>query len=115
MTPLSVAGWGRYRPRTNQPSAKLDVAFGKEPGWIEREFGIASRGIAGPAETSSMMGAEAARPALARAGRQEFDVLIGACGVMEQPVPSTAVLIQQKLGLGRSGIPAFDVNQTCLS
>nr|WP_237392536.1 3-oxoacyl-[acyl-carrier-protein] synthase III C-terminal domain-containing protein [Aurantiacibacter rhizosphaerae] len=34
---------------------------------------------------------------------------------MEQPIPSTAVLVQDQLGLGRSGVPCFDVNQTCLS
>ncbi len=32
----------------------------------------------------------------------------------EQPIPSTSALIQRRLGLGASGIPAFDVNQTCL-
>jgi 3-oxoacyl-[acyl-carrier-protein] synthase-3 len=34
---------------------------------------------------------------------------------MEQPIPGTSVLIQEALGLGRSGVWAFDVNQTCLS
>lgn len=117
MTPLRLAGWGRYRPRETRPSTALDSLFGRESGWTEREFGIAARGIAAPDETSSMMGAEAARAALERAGwgADGFDVLIGACGVMEQPIPSTAVLIQDRLGLGKSGIPAFDVNQTCLS
>jgi 3-oxoacyl-[acyl-carrier-protein] synthase-3 len=63
------------------------------------------------------MGARAARQALDMAGwgEGEFDVLIGACGVMEQPIPGTSVLIQHELGLGGSGIWAFDVNQTCLS
>jgi 3-oxoacyl-[acyl-carrier-protein] synthase-3 len=115
MTPFRIAGWGAYRPRTTRPSRELDEAFGKEPGWTEREFGIAARGIAAPDETSSMMGAEAARRALTRTGWDGFDVLIGACGVMEQPIPSTSVLIQDRLGLGSSGIPAFDINQTCLS
>ena len=64
-----------------------------------------------------MMGAEAARRALAMAGWEagDIDVLVGACGVMEQPIPGTSVLIQEALGLGQSGIRAFDVNQTCLS
>ncbi|HMA50980.1 MAG TPA: 3-oxoacyl-[acyl-carrier-protein] synthase III C-terminal domain-containing protein [Magnetospirillaceae bacterium] len=44
-----------------------------------------------------------------------LDVLVGACGVMEQPIPGTAALIHRRLGLGASGIPAFDVNATCLS
>jgi len=34
---------------------------------------------------------------------------------MEQPIPGTSVLVQRRLGLGASGIPAFDVNATCLS
>jgi 3-oxoacyl-[acyl-carrier-protein] synthase-3 len=45
----------------------------------------------------------------------DFDVLVGACGVMEQPIPSTSVLVQNALGLGASGIYSFDVNMTCLS
>jgi 3-oxoacyl-[acyl-carrier-protein] synthase-3 len=63
------------------------------------------------------MGAEAARCAIADAGWLpcEVDALIGACGVMEQPIPGTAPLVQRRLGLGDSGVPAFDVNATCLS
>lgn len=91
--------------------------YGKEPGWTEATFGIVSRGLAAPDETTSFMAAQAARTALAQAGWAEgdFDVLIGACGVMEQPIPGASVIIQQALGLGGSGIMAFDVNQTCLS
>ena len=64
-----------------------------------------------------MMAAEAGRRALAASGWEagDFDVLIGACGVMEQPIPGVSVMVQQALGLGGSGIMAFDVNQTCLS
>ena len=117
MTPMTIAGYGAYSPREQRSSRALDAVFGQPPGWTETQFGIAARGVAAPDETSSMMGAEAARRALAMAGwaEGEFDVLIGACGVMEQPIPGTSVLIQQALGLGTSGIWAFDVNQTCLS
>ena len=34
---------------------------------------------------------------------------------MEQAIPCMAVLVHRRLGLGESGIPAFDVNATCLS
>lgn len=117
MIAFKIAGWGAYRPEVQLPSSALDARLGVAAGWVEREFGISSRGVAGPHETTSMMGAEASRRALAMAGWDDgdFDVLIGGCGVMEQPIPSTAILVQQKLGLGRSGIPVFDVNQTCLS
>lgn len=117
MTPLRIVGYGQYLPRQLRSSSELDAIFGEAAGWTEDKFGIRQRHVAQPDETSSMMGAAAARDALAMAdwGDGEFDVLIGACGVMEQPIPGTSVLIQNALGLGKSGVWAFDVNQTCLS
>ncbi len=117
MIPLRIAGNGIYTPQKRVPSNELDKIYGRDEGWTESRFGIKQRGIASPHETSSYMGAQAAQIALAKAGwkAEDLDVIIGACGVMEQPIPSTSVLIQQKLGLGKSGIPAFDVNLTCLS
>lgn len=117
MTPMTLTGFGAFAPRDQRPSTALDPLFGQPEGWTEAQFGIASRGVAGPDETTSAMGAEAARRALAMAGwaPEDLDIIIGACGVMEQPIPGTSVLIQQALGLGKSGVWAFDVNQTCLS
>jgi len=117
MTPMNIAGFGAYAPREQRPSEALDGVFGQPPGWTRSQFGIASRGVAGPDETTSMMGAEAARRALDDAGwkAEDLDVIIGACAVMEQPIPGTSILIQDALGLGKSGVWAFDVNQTCLS
>jgi 3-oxoacyl-[acyl-carrier-protein] synthase-3 len=117
MTPMNIVGYGVYAPRERRPSEALDIVFGQPSGWTQEQFGIAARGVAAADETTSMMGAEAARRALTYAGWRdgEFDVLIGACAVMEQPIPGTSILIQQALGLGQSGIWAFDVNQTCLS
>jgi len=117
MIPLKIAGSGIYRPKQSVPSSALDNRIGKDTGWTESKFGIKSRGVADRDETSSYMGAEAAKRALEKAGwnKTEPDVIVGACGVMEQPIPSTSVLIQHKLGLGKSGIPTFDVNLTCLS
>lgn len=115
--PLRIAGFGAYRPRASRASTELDSLYGQARGWTEETFGIASRGVAAADESTSMMAAEACRSALAQAGWApgDFDVLIGACGVMEQPIPGVSVMVQQALGLGGSGIMAFDVNQTCLS
>lgn len=117
MTPMFFAGFGAYAPREQRPSEALDTVFRQPSGWTRSQFGIASRGVAGPDETTSMMGAEAARRALDDAGwkAEDLDVIIGACAVMEQPIPGTSILIQSALGLGKSGVWAFDVNQTCLS
>jgi len=114
---FTIAGWGAYRPRKLLSSRELDSRHGHPPGWTESEAGIAARHVAGEDETTSMMAATAARHALDQAGwgKAPPDVIIGGCGVMEQPIPSTATLVQDRLGLGRSGVPCFDVNQTCLS
>jgi 3-oxoacyl-[acyl-carrier-protein] synthase III len=114
---FTIVGWGSYRPRALLTSRALDERQGHPPGWTERQFGIAARYVASGDETTSMMATEAAREALNRAGwgNSPPDVIIGGCGVMEQPIPSTAALVQNRLGFGQSGVPSFDVNQTCLS
>lgn len=116
-TALRIAGTGVYHPRTRVSSETLDEKMSKSVGWTEATFKIRERGVASSDETSSSMGVAAAKQALDAAGiaAGDVDVIIGACGVMEQPIPGTSVLIQQKLGLGSSGIMAFDINATCLS
>ena len=111
-----LAGVGTYEPRQVITSDELDRRCGRPPG-TAKALGIGERRYAEPDETSSHMGAEAARDAIADAGWRpgDIDALIGACGVMEQPIPGTAALVQRRLGLGRSGMPAIDVNATCLS
>jgi len=114
---VKIIATGSYVPRRAIPSTEIDDRLGKRHGWTARLFGIEKRHYADADETSSAMAAEAALQAFARAGIEPSDVdcIVAACGVGEQPIPSTAVLVQQKLGLGASGIPSFDVNSTCLS
>jgi len=63
------------------------------------------------------MAVAAANSALAAAGldASRLDGIVSACSVMEQAIPCLASRIQHQLGLGESGIPAFDINATCLS
>lgn len=114
---FNLAGSGAYLPQRRVPSYEVDGLCNRPNGWTEERFGIRERRWAGVEETTSQMAALAARQALDDAGwsAESLDAVIGACGVMEQPIPSTAVLVQRKLGLGNSGIPAFDINATCLS
>jgi 3-oxoacyl-[acyl-carrier-protein] synthase-3 len=113
---FTLAGTGTYEPADAVTSDALDSRHGRTPG-TALKLGIRERRYACADETSSFMAAEAARRAAADAGWElgQIDALIGACGVMEQPIPGTAPLVQRRLGLGESGIPAFDVNATCLS
>ncbi len=114
---LRLLGTGTYLPTTRRSSDSFDLSLGKPAGWTRRHVGILERPHAGPHETSSMMGAAAARQALDNAGLglDDIDVLVSACSVMEQALPCNAALIHRELGLGERGIPAFDVNATCLS
>lgn len=114
---FSLCGSAVVLPRRIVPSTEIDEKLGKASGWTESHHGIRHRYWADPNETSSILAAEAARQAAAEANwsLKDIDAIIGACGVMEQPIPGTAILIQEKLGLGRSGIQSFDVNATCLS
>lgn len=112
-----IMGSGQYLPKRRLTSAEIDARFNWPEGTSEERYGLQARHVAGKGETSSFMAEMASREALAEAGLapQDLDLIIGACGVMEQPIPSTAVLVQNRLGIGGSGIAAFDVNATCLS
>ncbi len=114
---FGIAGVGTYLPREIVLAADYDRLTGLPLGQVAEKFGVAQRHRAAPDETTSWMAEQAARSALAEAGWEppSLDVIISACGVMEQPIPSTAVLVQRRLGLGGSGIAAFDINATCLS
>ncbi len=114
---LRILSTGSYVPRTEVPSSRIDQKLDKPLGWTKRLFQIEKRHFAAADETTSFMAARAATIALERAGLEagDLDCIVAACGVGEQPIPSTAVLVQNKLGLGTSGIAAFDVNSTCLS
>lgn len=114
---LSIIGSGAYLPRRRVASTEVDRRLGWAAGTTQARYGLEARHVAEGEETSSFMAEQAARQALDAAGIEpsDLDLILGACGVMEQAIPSTASLVQHRLGLGRSGIPAYDVNATCLS
>jgi 3-oxoacyl-[acyl-carrier-protein] synthase-3 len=114
--PVRITGTGDYVPARRVLSAEFDERWGKPAGWTEERTGIACRFFASPEETSSFMGAEAARAALCGAGisARDLDCIVFTASVSEQAIPCTAVLIHRRLGLDGTGIPAFDLNATCL-
>jgi 3-oxoacyl-[acyl-carrier-protein] synthase-3 len=114
--PIVFAGTGSYLPPKVLDAATFDALLGKPSGWSERASGVRSRHVV-QHETVIDMAAAAARQAIARAGiaAQDIDCIIASGALPHQPIPTSAVLIQRMLGLQTSGIPAFDVNATCLS
>jgi 3-oxoacyl-[acyl-carrier-protein] synthase-3 len=113
---VRIAATGAYRPGAPVPSVAIDERAGHPPGSCEKRLGIRSRHFAG-AETTSAMAVAAARTALAAANwrAEDLDVVISASAVMEQWIPTQAVLVQQGLGLSERATPALDINATCLS
>lgn len=114
---VKIKGTGKYLPERVVSDAELDKILGTTPGWVNKITGVGTRHYASTDETASYMGARAAEAALADAGLSfsEVDCLVCTSGTKEQPLPSTAVFIQQAMGQADSGVPAFDIDATCLS
>lgn len=95
-----ILGTGSYAPErilTNDDLAKL-VETSDE--WIRQRTGIRTRHIAAEGEATSDMAVAAARAALERAGTrpEELDAIFVATISPDMPLPSCAVLVQEKLG-----------------
>lgn len=108
-----ITATGAYLPERVLTNADLERMVDTSDEWIIERTGIRERRIAAPDETSSTMGAEAARRALEAAGvdGSEIDlVLVGTC-TPDGMFPSVASRIQHAIGATEAG--AFDVNAAC--
>ncbi|MCX8487476.1 MAG: ketoacyl-ACP synthase III [Opitutales bacterium] len=105
---------GVHTPERKLTNAELSSMVDTSDEWIKTRSGIAERRIAAPGENPSDMGAKAAAKALGRAGLTpaDVDLLIVATMTPDVPFPSTACLLQAKLGLRRD-IPCFDISAAC--
>ncbi|TMV52308.1 beta-ketoacyl-ACP synthase III [Paenibacillus mesophilus] len=113
---VRIAGTGKYLPKRRVTDSDMDAALGVPDGWVRKKTNVVERYFIED-ETASQMGAKAAYAALDAAGLTfaDIDCLVCTSGTMEQPIPCTAALIQEAMGQRQSGVPAFDINSTCLS
>lgn len=104
---------GSYLPKRVVSNDELSEFLETSDEWIVPRTGIRERRIAGKEETSSTMACEAAKVALERAGlsAKNIDLIIVASITPDMTFPSTACLVQHKLGC--RNIPAFDVQAAC--
>lgn len=114
-TRAAILGAGHYLPEKIVTNADI-VAMGLDTSddWIVERTGIRQRHIASETETVTMMGAAAAKFAIADAGLEchDIDQIIVATTTPDHPgFPSAACEIQHVLGLGPCG--AFDVAAAC--
>jgi 3-oxoacyl-[acyl-carrier-protein] synthase-3 len=108
-----IAGTGRYLPATVLTNDALALRVATSDEWIRARTGIRQRHIAADGEETSDLALAAARPALAAAGiaPQDVDLIVVATTTPDMIFPSTACILQDKLG-ARGG-PAFDVQAVC--
>ena len=110
---IVMRGVGSATPETRLTNAELTARVETSDEWITTRTGIKERRIAGDAVQLSEIAAEAGRKALAHAGMNpdEIDMLIVATLSPETLCPSTACLVQSRMGLRQ--VPAFDINVAC--
>lgn len=108
-----IVGTGSYLPARILTNHELEKMVETTDQWIFERTGIRERHIAAEGETSSTMGEQAARRALESAGinAKDIDLIIVATTTADQIFPSTACLLQDRLGI--HGCPAFDVQAVC--
>jgi len=112
MTYSKILGTGGYLPEKILTNADLEKIVDTTSDWIVERTGIHQRHIAAEHETSLTMAEKAARKAMEEAGILPVDIgmIIIATTTPEKMFPSTACLLQQRLGI--AGCPAFDLNST---
>ncbi len=113
-----ITGTGSFLPPRRVGNAELVAqlaARGLESSdeWIVERTGIRARHFVADGINSSDLALEACRHALEAAGRRadEVDLIIVATSTPDMVFPSTAAILQHKLGV--AGCPAFDVQAVC--
>ena len=113
-----ITGTGSYLPRERLSNADMVAKLGQQgietsDDWIVERTGIRARHFADEGVCASDLALPAAQAALQAAGRtaQDVDLIIVATSTPDMVFPSTACLLQQKLGI--AGCAAFDVQAVC--
>jgi 3-oxoacyl-[acyl-carrier-protein] synthase-3 len=108
-----IVGTGSYLPARVLTNAELARRVDTSDEWIRTRTGICQRHIAAPEEKTSDLALAAAREALTAAGLAPaaVDMIVLATTTPDMVFPSTACILQDKLGT-RNG-PAFDVQAVC--
>jgi 3-oxoacyl-[acyl-carrier-protein] synthase-3 len=113
-----ILGTGSYLPPKRLTNADLAAELAQKgvetsDEWIVERTGIRARHFAAPEVASSDLATEAARRAIEAAGitAADLDLIIVATSTPDMVFPSTATMVQHKLGT--AGCPAFDVQAVC--
>lgn len=113
MTYSRIVGTGSYLPAKVVTNDDLARVVDTSDEWVRTRTGIRSRHVAADGEFTSDLALAASRKAVAAAGMQpaDIDLIIVATTTPDMIFPSTATILQSKLGV--AGCPAFDVQAVC--
>ena len=109
-----VTGTGSALPARCVSNAELAArGIDTTDEWIQARTGIKTRYLAAPDQTSSDLALDASRKAISAAGirAEDIDLIIVATSTPDFIFPSTACLLQNKLGI--HGCAAFDIQAVC--
>ena len=108
-----IMGTGSHLPAKILTNADLEKIVDTSDEWIRSRTGIHSRHIAAEGELTSDLALPAAQKALQSAGitAGEIDMIIVATTTPDMVFPSTACILQSRLGI--AGCPAFDLQAVC--
>ncbi len=110
---VKVAGTGSYVPRRVVTNRELEHQVRTSDAWIQEKLGICARHVAAPEQATSDLAVEAAKRALTGAGisAAEIDLIIVATATPDRLAPSTACIVQAKIGAFNAA--AFDLAAVC--
>ena len=108
-----IVGTGRYLPEKILTNADLEKTLDTTDEWIRTRTGIHERRIAQKDESSSTLGAHAAKKALHAAGMtpDELDMIIVCTSTPDVLYPSTACFVQKNIGASKAA--AYDISAVC--
>jgi 3-oxoacyl-[acyl-carrier-protein] synthase-3 len=108
-----IAGTGSYLPEKVLSNHDLEKMVETSDQWIQERTGIKKRHVAEAGQTTCDLAEQAAIRALEAAGKtaDELDLIIVATTTPDKVFPSTACLLQQRLG--NHGCAAFDIQAVC--
>lgn len=108
-----ITGTGGYLPERIMTNAELEQIVDTSDTWITERSGIRERRIAADDEFTCDLAEKASLLALQSAGKapDDIDLIVVATSTPDVVFPSTACLLQERLGV--IGSPAFDVQAAC--
>jgi len=108
-----IVGTGSYLPEKVLSNRDLERIVDTSDEWIRTRTGIHQRHVAADDQVASDLALEASRRALQAAGLdpQQIGLLVVATTTPDMIFPSTACILQSKLGIADA--PAFDIQAVC--